>query len=114
MPVYQIHRLREYLKPSFRNAAHTSGLANVKQRDYIPGETIDAATPYAAFFALRDAETPLAPGDLLEFPEGQLRVYKFVGFEPAQWVVPEAKTQALPFEPALANSGPGHQEMLSQ
>ena len=40
---------------------------------------------------LREAGTPLAVGDLLEFGDGQLRICKYVGFEPAQWVLPEAK-----------------------
>jgi hypothetical protein len=35
-------------------------------------------------------------GDLLETGDGQLRVCKYVGFEPAQWVVPELKPQVSP------------------
>jgi hypothetical protein len=38
-------------------------------------------------------------GDLLETADGQLRVCKYVGFEPAQWVIPELKQvepQAVP------------------
>ena len=42
---YRIHRLRDYLKQSFRNAPHVSGLAQVKPRDYLPGETIEAGSP---------------------------------------------------------------------
>ena len=30
---------------------------------------------------------PLAVGDLLESGDGQLRICKYVGFEPAQWVI---------------------------
>jgi len=94
MPSYRIHRLKDHLHQSFRLAPHVSGTAHVKARDYDPGESIDAATPYAAFFALKDTEGPLLPGDLLETENGALRIYKFVGFEEAQWLLPEAKPDA--------------------
>jgi len=35
-------------------------------------------------------------GDLLETEDGQLRICKYVGFEPAQWVVPEPRPQPEP------------------
>jgi len=98
MPSYRIHRLREYLRQPFRSAPHVSGTAHVKPRDYVPasspesewtGETITAASPYAAYFELKDSATPLYPGDLLEDERGALRIFKFVGFEEAQWVLPE-------------------------
>ena len=113
MPSYRIHRLRDHLRQGFRHAPHVSGAASVKPRDYVPGETVEAATPYAAYFALRDGgATPLEPGDLLEqrsadlaeTESGPLRIFKFVGFEEANWILPEAKpveTDAVP-EPASA------------
>ena len=91
MPSYRIHRLKDHLHQSFRLAPHVSGTAHVKPRDYEPGESVDAATPYAAYFALKDSEGPLLPGDLLEAENGALRIYKFVGFEEAQWLLPEVK-----------------------
>jgi hypothetical protein len=94
MPTYRIHRLRNHLHQSFRQAPHVSGSAHVKPRDYEPGDSIDAASPYAAFFALKETAGPLAPGDLLESEDGALRIYKFVGFEEAQWVLPEPKPDA--------------------
>ena len=77
----------------------------VKPRDYEPGETVDADSPYAAFFALRDSARPLEVGDLLEAENGSLRICKFVGFEEAHWVQPELKTDAgdaahMPMSPA--------------
>jgi hypothetical protein len=90
MATYQIHRLKQHLRQSFRFAPHVSGVSNVKPRDYEAGGTVEAATPYAAFFALRDAPEALEVGDVLEC-EGKLRILKFVGFEEAQWVVPETK-----------------------
>src|SRR5579871_6602058 len=64
MPSYRIHRLKDHLHQSFRLAPHVSGTAHVKPRDYELAESvesIDAATPYAAFFALKDTEGPLLP-----------------------------------------------------
>ena len=94
MPTYRIHRLKDHLHQSFRLAPHVSGMAHVKPRDYEAGESIDAASPYAAFFAIKESAAPLNPGDLLESEGGVLRIYKFVGFEEAQWVLPEAKPDA--------------------
>ena len=103
MPSYRIHRLKHHLHQSFRHAPHVSGSANVKPRDYEPGDSIEASSPYAAFFALKETAEPLAPGDLLESEGGVLRIYKFVGFEEAQWVLPEAKPEAAT-EEVLADS----------
>jgi hypothetical protein len=95
MPTYRIHRLKDHLRQQVRYAPHVSGTAVVKPRDYqLPDEAaerVDAPTAYAAFFALRDSATPLDVGDLLEAPDGSLRIFKFVGFEEAQWALPEPK-----------------------
>ena len=91
MPTYRIHRLRTHLRPSFRSAPHVSGAADVKPRDYEPGAEVEASTPYAAFFAMKESGPALEPGDLLESAAGELRIYKYVGFEEARWVPPEAK-----------------------
>lgn len=90
MASYRIHKLKDHLRQQFRSAPHVSGTASVKPRDYEPGEIIEASSPYAAYFALRQTERPLEVGDLLE-AEGSLRICKFVGFEEAQWVLPEVK-----------------------
>ncbi len=94
MPSFHIHRLKEHLRQPFRSAPHVSGTAMVKPRDYEPGETVDALSPYGAFFALRDSARPLEVGDLVEAENGSLRICKFVGFEEAHWVQPELKTEA--------------------
>ena len=93
MPGYRIHRLKDYLRHQFRYGPHVSGQASVKPRDYEPGPRIEALTPYSAYFALRDTETPLEVGDLLESEDGALRIFKFIGFEEALWVVPEGKPE---------------------
>jgi hypothetical protein len=70
-----------------------SGTATLKAKDYAPGDTIEASSPYAAFFLMKDAGTPLEVGDLLESEGGSLRVFKYVGFEEAQWMVTEEKRE---------------------
>jgi hypothetical protein len=103
MPSFHIHRLKDHLRQPFRSAPHVSGTAMVKPRDYEPGETVDALSPYAAYFALRDSARPLEVGDLLEAENGSLRICKFVGFEEAHWVLPELKTDpAIPADPQAA------------
>jgi hypothetical protein len=93
MSSYRIHRLKDHLRQYFRHAAHVSGTAGVKPRDYNPGDTVEAKSPYAAYFDLRKSPAPLEPGDLLESEGGELRIFKFVGFEEARWVLPESKLE---------------------
>jgi hypothetical protein len=93
MPSYRVHRLKDHLRQPFRYAPHVSGIASVKPRDYSPGEIVESATPYSAFFVMRENGTPLEPGDLLEAENGELRIFKFVGFEEARWVIPEPKPE---------------------
>jgi hypothetical protein len=96
MPAYRIHRLKDHLRQQFRAAPHVIGTASIKPGHYEPGGEIDASTPYSAFFQLRDAGTPLQVGDLLEAENGALRICKFVGFEEANWVIPDVSTSTLP------------------
>jgi len=94
MPNYRIHRLKDHLRHPFRIAPHVSGAASIKPRDYEPGDTVEASSPYAAFFALKESEAPLQVGDVLESKDGSLRIFKYVGFEEARWIVPEAKPES--------------------
>jgi hypothetical protein len=100
MPSYRVHRLKDHLRQQFRYAAHVSGAANLKPRDYEVAGDVEGSSPYAAYFLLKDTEVALQPGDLLEAPDQSLRIYKYVGFEEARWVLPEAKTE----EPAVTAS----------
>ena len=98
MPRYRIHRIKHAPGEHFRWAPHTGGMAIVKRKDYEPAAELEAPTPYAAWKILV-AENPLAPGDLLESmtadgSEGELSILKYIGFEPAQWYVPEPKHDA--------------------
>jgi hypothetical protein len=90
MPLYRIYHMKDSPRQQFRWAPHLSGSAGVKPKDYEPGGEIEAANEYEAWCALRERNQPLAVGDLLETPDSQLRICKYVGFEPAQWVQPEA------------------------
>jgi len=89
MPAYQIHRMKDHHRQHFRWAPHTSGMTVVKLRDYEPGISVEAASPYALWLALRETEQALHVGDLLETESGDLCIYKYIGFEEARWFVPE-------------------------
>jgi hypothetical protein len=108
MPVFRIHRLKDHLRQSFRHAPHLSGMACVKPRDYEPADredsVVEAASPYSAFFALREAAQPIQIGDLLECADGSLKIFKFVGIEDAQWVLPEIKSEAAEAVAETANA----------
>jgi hypothetical protein len=108
MPLFRIHRLRDHLRQPFRFAPHVSGTATIKPRDYLPGEAAQASSPYALYFELRNSGTPLEPGDVLESETGSLRIFKFVGFEEARWIVPEPKVEGATEEsgaPVTASAG---------
>ncbi len=96
MPSYRIHRLKHHLRQAFRSAPHVSGAALIKPRDYELADSVEASSPYAAFLAMRESGRPLEVGDVLEDEQGALRICKFVGFEEAQFVLPEAKPSVAP------------------
>ena len=97
MATFHVFRMKDHVRQSFRWAAHTLGLANVKQRDYLqPATPVEAASPYAAWILCKDSEAPLEVGDLLQSESGSLYLYKYVGFEEARWVVPEVKPESAP------------------
>ena len=107
MPVFRIHRMKDAPRQQFRSAAHVSGAANVKPKDYEAAAEVEAGNEYAAWALLRGTEQPLSVGDLLEAPDSRLRICKYVGFEEARWFVPEATQSSFPAPlsgaPPLAN-----------
>jgi hypothetical protein len=94
MPLYRVFRLKDNFRQQFRSSPHLSGVTAVKPKDYEEAFSVDAPTPYAAWHSLRDTETALGPGDLLEAADGELRILKYIGFEGACWVLPEQKVPA--------------------
>ena len=108
MPHYRIYRIKNGPQESFRWAAHTGGLAVVKLKDYEPDRHIEAGNPYQAWKLMLSAGCPLRPGDLLQAlpsasgeatDSGELLIAKYIGFEPAEWFIPEPKP-ALDLPPA--------------
>ncbi|HEX4168292.1 MAG TPA: hypothetical protein VHZ55_22740 [Bryobacteraceae bacterium] len=115
MPRYRIHRIKEGPKETFRWASHTGGLAIVKAKDYESGEEREAGNPYEIWKLMLTEGQALEPGDLLEVVPLEpangtstetLFIAKYIGFEPAQWFVPEPKPliPAAPAETASAIS----------
>ena len=106
--------MRDHARASFRNAPHTSGVAAVKPRDFLPlpetleeKDTIEAASPYAAWHDLLGTDRALIIGDLLETEAGELFLCKYVGFEKAQWVVPETTDAAAQQQVSPVPAGAG-------
>ncbi|HVW10488.1 MAG TPA: hypothetical protein VHC90_17995 [Bryobacteraceae bacterium] len=110
MPVFRVHRMKEAPRQQFRNAAHTSGAATAKPKDYEPSAEVEALSEYAAWALMRETESPLHVGDLLESGEGRLRICKYVGFEDARWFLAEPAPGAAPLPGvppvALPDAGP--------
>jgi hypothetical protein len=98
MACYKVHRIKDTPGENFRWAAHTGGLTVVKPKDYDIDGLIEAATPYAAWKCLADEGHPLRTGDVLETADSEetppeLRIFKYIGFEPASWWSPEPKPE---------------------
>ena len=100
--------MKDSPRQQFRWAPHVSGCASLKPKDYEPGAQVEALNEYDAWRTLRDAGEGLEVGDLLETEEARLSICKYVGFEPAQWVLPEPKQQPLEPQPESAGQNAGN------
>ena len=100
MALYRIYRMKESVRQQFRWAPHTIGMTSVKPKDYEQIHVMEASGPYAVWMQRKDSEDPLLVGDILESDNGELRIYKYVGFEEAQWVLPEVKSPPAETAPA--------------
>ena len=103
--------MKDSPRQQFRFAPHVTGVAHVKPKDFQDAGYVEAANEYEAWRQLRESEHPLNIGDVLEGEGGELRICKYVGFESAQWVVPEVKSGLESVPPA---SGPGDAEAVHQ
>jgi len=61
----------------------------VKLKDYEEAGNVDAVNPYGAWEQLKGTGAALQVGDILENEIGEIRLFKYVGFEEAKWVVAE-------------------------
>jgi hypothetical protein len=94
MAVFRVFRMKDSPRQQFRWAPHVSGAASAKPKDFEPAGEVEALHEYDAWHILRDSGSPLLVGDLLETVSGQLTICKYVGFEPAEWLLPEPKLPA--------------------
>lgn len=92
MSVFRIHRMKQHVRQSFRWAPHSSGVTQIKPKDFEPAGELEAPGFYAAWAQLRENGTPLEVGDALETAAGELRLCKYVGLEEARWILPEVKS----------------------
>jgi hypothetical protein len=104
MPLFRIHRMKDLPRQNFRWAPHVSGCAHVKPKDYEASDEIAAENEYAAWAQMRNWERPLNVGDVLELTSGRLCICKYVGFEEARWVLPDAPMQTNIAPPGLVDS----------
>ena len=111
MPLYRIYRMKDSPRQQFRWAPHVSGCASIKPKDYDQQGEIEALHEYDAWKSLRESGKALAVGDLLEADAGRLSICKYVGFEPAQWILPEPKA---PTDAEPVNVGAVHGEPLAE
>src|SRR4051794_40024013 len=89
--LFRVHRMKQPAREIFRSSAHTNGSAIAKPKDYEPAGEVESANVYAAWTVLRATERQLETGDILEDEHGTLHIAKFIGFEGAQWWLPELK-----------------------
>jgi hypothetical protein len=106
--LFRIYRMKEPAREGFRSAAHTSGLAIAKPKDYEPAGDVEAASAYDAWKQLRGGDPELQTGDILEDESGSLLIAKYIGFERAQWWVPEPKPAPPPGETTAASDVAGY------
>jgi hypothetical protein len=97
--LFRVHRIRGTAREQFRWAAHTGGTATAKPKDYEQGEEVEGTTPYDVW-KLLSARASLQPGDILEALDENdqslwLKIYKYIGFEPVEWFVPEPKAEVV-------------------
>ena len=100
---FRVYRLKAAARETFRWSAHTSGHAVVKPNDYDAAEEIQASSEYDAWKKLNEIGSRLFPGDLLQRQSGpdlDLKVVKYIGFEPASWWIPAPKTGSVQDNPA--------------
>ena len=102
MPSYRVYRLKENLRAHFRQLPHLSGVAQLKQRDYTEDVELTASNRYAAWNEVKDTPERMQVGDALVEDGVNLFVIKFVGLEPAEWIVPDVKVDQAPVEPVSA------------
>ena len=100
MPSYRIFRMKESERQRFRWAPHTSGASLIKAKDFEEAGAIEAPSAYSAWSALQRSDSPLELGDVLENAVEGPRIFKYVGFEEARWILPEVKTGLESVPPA--------------
>ena len=95
MPIYRVFRMKDSPRQQFRWAPHVSGLRAQAEGLRAAGE-VEALHEYDAWRLLREAARRWRWAICWRPTDGQLRICKYVGFEPAQWVLPEAEAPAIP------------------
>ena len=88
--------MKESPRQAFRWAPHTTGATIAKPKDYDEGGEFEASSAYTLWESLRLTEASLQLGDIVQLPDGNLRIFKYVGFEEAQWLAVDTKPYPIP------------------
>jgi hypothetical protein len=86
--------MKDHVRQNFRWAPHTSGAAQARPRDYQEPKEFASTGWWALWDQLKEGPDALEVGDILENPEGELRIVKYVGMEPAAWILIEKAAPA--------------------
>ena len=113
---FRVYRMKTAARETFRWSAHTCGHAVVKRNEYDAAEELQASSEYDAWKKLNEIGSRLFPGDVLEkesdhIAEVDLKIVKYIGFEPASWWIPLPKTNSL--QENEPNSAPNCPEIRS-
>ncbi|MCU0227263.1 MAG: hypothetical protein MUF01_06450 [Bryobacterales bacterium] len=94
MATFSIWRLRDSQQDKFRWAPQQSSATTpLKLTDYREDGSIDAEGVYEAWLSLRKDNRELRVGDVLAEDGGKLFLCKYVGLEPAEWVIADMDLQ---------------------
>jgi hypothetical protein len=90
VPVYRLFRMKDSPRQNFRWAPHTIGPSQARPKDYEFAGEQEASSAYALWQSLRPTAASLQVGDIVELPDGALRIFKYVGFEEVSWDSPDS------------------------
>lgn len=107
MATFLIWRLRDTQQDKFRwSPQQSSATTLLKLSDYREDGSVDADSVYQAWLGLRKENRDLRVGDVLADEKGQLSLCKYVGLEPAEWMIADMEQQVAREAPVVQQERP--------
>ncbi len=95
MATFLIWRLRDTQQDKFRWAPQQSTPTfPLKLSDYREDGLVDADSVYEVWHRLRKENRDLRVGDVVVDENGKVSICKYIGMEPAEWIVTDMEPQA--------------------